>query len=712
MKKAGRVGWVGLLSAVLAAVACQGGTEVTGVDGGLEAGTGGIPDAAVESGAVLPVLPVVISTATRTPRVTTLSVNYWMWPAAFGDPIAGTEAQVAPLLPAVMRIGGYNNDANTPDPFDDGELDKAVAYARAIGAQPLLQVPHLADTAGQPPTAAEAADLVRYANVTMGYGIKYFSVGNEPDLYSTSGLPSDSTQPAIPGYMPSDYCASAATYVAAMKAVDPTIQIVGPDLAYRYVTGSGANDWLTPILETCGDLFDVVSIHRYPFEAAQATLPAAAADATAFRALLVSVRGLMQSAGYPDKPLALTEMNVVYDATTCVLAASPRTVGSALWMADGLGVGIESGLWTSAVWAISDDNTAALGIIGLPPAHLPRPEYYAYQLYADHFGPTVLDVTSMPVGVSAHASRNQADDATEVIVINWNGVPTALAFQVTGLPTAPDTATFVLPPVSMASVEIPDNAPASALVYSDAQVQTPTGLQSLAPGAVPPDAGGVSGGDAGVLVGTGCGDAAVACTDMVLPTASITTMGTASGTTLTYGTSSDAWISYTYAATGQTAPTATVTPDGNGIQIAGGFVAPVDVNANYMGVGLYFSSSGCADASAYTGVKFDFSGDLGGCSLAFGAASSEDLSHAAAARGTCSGASSATCYGPSATVAPATTTSATTVMVPFATLSGGMPVGTLDPTSVVSVQWQLGGPVGADGGGCMANFTVENVAFY
>jgi hypothetical protein len=62
---------------------------------------------------------------------------------------------------------------------------------------------------------------------------------------------------------------------------------------------------------------------------------------------------------------------IVYDATTCVLDASPRTVGSALWLADSLGTAIESGLWTSAVWDISDDDGYALGLIGPAPTHIP-----------------------------------------------------------------------------------------------------------------------------------------------------------------------------------------------------------------------------------------------------------------------------------------------------------------------------------------------------
>jgi hypothetical protein len=229
-------------------------------------------------------------------------------------------------------------------------LDKAVAYARAIGGEPVIQVPLLADNAGQTPTPDTAAAMVTYANVTNGYGIKYFSVGNEPDLYDTQGWPTNMSQPAIPGYTPSDYCTSVRAFVTAMKAVDPTIQIIGPDLSWKYQAGNSQNDWLTPVLTDCGDLFDVISIHRYPFEAAAATLSAAAADPALFRSVINSVFGILHATGQGSKPLALMEMNIVYDATTCVLEASPGTVGSALWLADSVGTAMELGLWTTAVW--------------------------------------------------------------------------------------------------------------------------------------------------------------------------------------------------------------------------------------------------------------------------------------------------------------------------------------------------------------------------
>lgn len=697
---------------ILGAASCGGRVEATGspgADGSVESApscsSAGCV-AAMDGGAA--VGSVVISAATRTPRTTTWSVNYWQWMASYGDYVTGTDALIAPLLPALLRVGGYNNDANTPNVFDDAAFDAAVAYAKAIGAQPIIQVPLLADTNGQSPTAATAAAMVTYANVTMGYGIKYFSIGNEPDLYASQGLPSDATQPAIPGYTPSAYCASAEAYAAAMKAVDSTIQIVGPDLSYKYQPG---DDWLTPILEDCGDVFDVISIHRYPFEAAQATLAAAEADPASFRDVVGSVRGILQATGQSSKPLALTEMNVVYDATGCVLEASPGTVGSALWLADSLGTAIELGLWTSAVWDISDADDWSLGLLGEPPTHTPRPSYYAYSLYADHFGPVVLDVTSTPPGVAAHASRNQADTATEVIVANWNTAPAGLAFSVTGLASAPSAATFVLPAVSIAAVEIPDHGVATASAYAEAQRETASGPAMLAPGteagsqpgAADDDGGAAS---AGRSVGTNCASDASVCSQVVPPSAAITTAGTAGAATVTFGSGGFLWTSFTYAASGQSLPTATLTPDGDGLQIAATFVDPVD--GDWEGVGLYFGGSSCLDVSMYTGVQFELSGDLGGCTLAFGATFSGDVSQASDSRGSCQGTTS-DCYPPLATVS----SGATTISVPFAALAGGAPIATFDPSSLLDIEWQLAAPVpSVDGGSCAANFTVENVSFY
>src|SRR6478736_981102 len=108
------------ISGTRIALACSFGSIVIGCGGGGAHKDGGSIDAPVGT-------PVVISTANARTRKTTLSVNYWTWAPTYGDSTTGTETLVAALHPATMRVGGYNNDANLPDPFDDAQLDRAVA---------------------------------------------------------------------------------------------------------------------------------------------------------------------------------------------------------------------------------------------------------------------------------------------------------------------------------------------------------------------------------------------------------------------------------------------------------------------------------------------------------------------------------------------------------------------------------------------------------
>jgi hypothetical protein len=437
--------------------------------------TSPLPDAAADgpNDAVLPVIGTVsISAATRTARPTTgFGASYWEWAPTWGDPIAGTEDQVHTLAPFVMRVGGYNNDANTPDPFDNAQMDRAMTYAQAIGADMILQIPLLADTTGAAPNSDTAAAMVTYANVTKGYGVKYFSIGNEPDIY---GDATGSTK-GIPLYTPLSYCATAQAFVAMMKWVDPTIKIVGPDLSWKY---QPSNDWLTKILQNCGSLFDIVTIHRYPFDPTKATIENAAADAPALRGVIAHVQSIMQTTGMGNKPLAITEANITWDGTPSksTLPASPGTVPAGLWAADTFGVSLETGLWATVFWSTREGWT--LGLFAAADGK-PQPAYWAFWLYATHFGPTLLSVSSTPTGVRAYASRNQADDATQVVVVNWNDATATLTLGVDGLATTPTPPTFVLPGLSLAAIEIPDTGTASALTYGAAQQQASLPPQPL-----------------------------------------------------------------------------------------------------------------------------------------------------------------------------------------------------------------------------------------
>jgi hypothetical protein len=333
--------------------------------------------------------------------------------------------------------------------------------------------------------------------------------------------------------------------------------------------------------------------------------------------------------------------------------------------------------------------------------------------------------------VAAYASRNAADSATEIIVVNWNTSAVALSFQVTDLAGAsPAAATYRLPATAMAAVEIKDSGTSTAWVYGEDERRASVGPQVIAQGTAPAPApdGGAPGKGAGRAVGMNCpgADGGFVCPSNVVGDPSITVNGAAHATAplLTFGAPGDGgaskvvWGSYAYAAPGQPTPTATLAPDGKGLHIMTTFVAPLTAAMDYAGFGLYYSGTACLDATAYTGLSFDFSGQLGGCQLGLGISFSDDQSTKNdAMRGSCPP-TAANCYGPSADVTAKAMAvdggASTTIKVPFTSLGGGMPSATLDPSTILTVQWQLVGPTGAGDGGvlCAADFTVENVKFY
>jgi glycosyl hydrolase family 39 (putative alpha-L-iduronidase) len=333
--------------------------------------------------------------------------NYWSWVAQYGGQVHRVEDAAAGMGLNVLRAGGHNNDNNTPEAFTSAQVDLFVSYARSVGAEPILQVPLLLDTDGGRPTPQTAADLVTYANVTKKYGIKYWEIGNEPDLYSDQGdLPA--------GYTADRYCGDFASFADAMRAVDPSIKILGPELSYKYVAG---NDWLTPFMTGCASKVDIVTVHRYPFAAAACTIANAMSDAVSFRATVRRLRQTLNSLGATAAPLAITESNFSYqgDPTLQTGTAALGTFYAGMWVADVTGVALEEGVWTMAFWSLDegfDTGFFTSDTFG------PRPAAYAYELVSKHFGPRILHATTIPTGLSAHASRDDGAQKTIVLLIN------------------------------------------------------------------------------------------------------------------------------------------------------------------------------------------------------------------------------------------------------------------------------------------------------
>ncbi len=375
--------------------------------------------------------------------------NYWCW-SNFGNQISGTEDIVSKLNLKVLRSGGYNSDSqmsNGFDPFDYSLIDRYVAYCRSINAEPILQVPLLKNMSGGQATAQDAADMVTYCNITKGYKIKYWEIGNEPDLYSDSGDRA--------AYTVTDLCNDFKSFSTSMKAVDPTIKIIGPDFSWKYYPGSGEDDWMTPFIQNCKGYFDIVSIHYYPFSADQCTISNAMADAGYFRKLLQALRSLFDANGLSNIPLAITESNITWDGdpSHSIYECSPQTFYAGLWLADNLGSVLENNLWAVCYWSLCEAWT--LDFID-ENSKQPKPNYYVYQMFTNNFGSSLISAT-FPQGFSVYASRNASNDQTILIVINKNCTNNQETIKFTGFNKSLKDKSYYFPAYSITCLTIPDN---------------------------------------------------------------------------------------------------------------------------------------------------------------------------------------------------------------------------------------------------------------
>jgi len=129
-------------------------------------------------------------------------------------------------------------------------LDQFIEYARQIGAEPMIELPI------HPDDPSAAADWVRHCNVEKNEKVIYWTIGDEPDLYAIKKKGAE-----FDGYNVYDYINDFRQIYNEVKKVDPSLLILGPELAWRYT--SGEDDWMTPFIQFDGDIVNLVSIHHY-----------------------------------------------------------------------------------------------------------------------------------------------------------------------------------------------------------------------------------------------------------------------------------------------------------------------------------------------------------------------------------------------------------------------------------------------------------------
>lgn len=347
--------------------------------------------------------------------------NAWL-PTALGTQVFN--GQLDRLWPVVrqskvqmIRIGGNGVNSNL---VTNAQYIALIDSVRRIGAEPMVQV---SEGRGRF-TAAQAAQVVQHVNITMGRNIKYWIIGNEPDLNNASH-PNPTPVAGVEAYIKA--------FATAMKAVDPTILTVGPENAayngYFPALVGGAND-ITGRDANGRYYIDVISFHTYPFAGTQTRAQVVNAttnltnNVTNLLGLMAAANARHNRSGADALRWALTEFNIDYANPTAntVEGVGVHSFLNGQYWAEVFGVGMKYEGLSMQPWSIHEGSGARgagdLGYLDGPTAATikPRSAFWHEMLVAENMHGTNLNATDNQALVKVLSSTDNG--TTAVMLLN------------------------------------------------------------------------------------------------------------------------------------------------------------------------------------------------------------------------------------------------------------------------------------------------------
>ncbi|MFI0898152.1 cellulose binding domain-containing protein [Streptomyces sp. NPDC020983] len=305
------------------------------------------------------------------------------------------------------------------------DFDSFMGTVGSVGAQAILIANYGSGSAD------EAADWVRYANVTKGYHDQYWEIGNE--VYGNGYYGADWELDQHADKSPATYAANVVQYAKAMKAVDPTIKIgvvlTLPDSWPDGVVASGdSKDWNRTVLPVVGPYVDFASVHYYPNHTTAADILQQTKLLPAELAQLRQQINRYAGTNGPNIGVAVTEAQSNFQSDTQV---------GALFDTDMFFTALENGAFTVDYWdtrngtdcsniTTAPDGATDYGDGGLlssgascePPWNTPFPSYYGLQMlsHVAQPGDTLVNSSSSNPLLSVHAARNANGDLSVELV--------------------------------------------------------------------------------------------------------------------------------------------------------------------------------------------------------------------------------------------------------------------------------------------------------
>jgi len=434
---------------------------------------------------------------------TAYGLNSAVWDSQLNAPQTQDLLQQAGVQMLRYPGGSYGDIYNWQDNTAPGgyvapgtDFDSFMGTVQKIGAQPILIANYGTGT------PQEAAGWVQYANITKGYGVKYWEIGNE--VYGDGYYGSDWEADDHASKSPATYAANVVQYASAMKAVDPSIKVGAvltlpgnwPD---SVVAAGDSADWNKTVLSDAGGAIDFVIVHWYPSPTSAASMLTEPAQVAGELAQLRQEIDQYAGPDGPDIQIAMTEVNSGTDTDT-----QP----DALFGADTYLTALENGVFTVDWWDTHNGPTAisaapdgatdyddwgilssgtCVGSTCEPPVNTPFPTYFAISMLSKtgQPGDTMVNAGTDNSLVAAHAVRNANGDLSVMLInkdpvnsyqVNLDyagftpaaGAPTVYSYgdEASGITTAAQgsAASQVLPPYSIEAVVLrPQAGPESAL---------------------------------------------------------------------------------------------------------------------------------------------------------------------------------------------------------------------------------------------------------
>ncbi|SCL14370.1 Alpha-L-arabinofuranosidase [Micromonospora nigra] len=277
---------------------------------------------------------------------TALGINHAIWDQHLGSVETSDLLRDAGVQMMRYPGGSYADIYHWKDHTAPGgyvapntDFDTFMAGVRRAGAQPMIIANYGTGT------PAEAAEWVHYANVTKGYGAKYWTVGNEN--YGNGHYGSAWEADEHPDKSASYYARLVVEYADAMKAVDPSIE-VGAVLTMpgNWPDGITAGDdpgpWNQTVLSIAGSKIDFVDVHWYPGGSAAQSL--ARTNHVAEATYLLRQQLTRYAGPNADRiGISLTELNV---------DEGRNTQPGALFLADAYSELLANGVFTVQWWNV------------------------------------------------------------------------------------------------------------------------------------------------------------------------------------------------------------------------------------------------------------------------------------------------------------------------------------------------------------------------